>query len=415
MDLSPTLLHLLSQMTPQQIATVLQNAQNELASNTVSKITKSNKKVKKSNAVTTLNKATRPLNSWIAYRSMKSHFPQSSYADTKAGYYSSIFSALQQKEISGLMKHMWEADPFKAKWAILAKAYSMIRDEQGKSNTPLDDFLALSVPKINIIKPTHYLDAIGWKIAHGEEGQISMQLSGKVIDLDFLTTDVSVNDLIRNAYRVGFFTGNLFNVLLSDNEPCMAMATAGQIPSKHIPKEGDRTIVVMSHTSSVLDATTPNMGNLTAMEMESANNEDPNRVANGNRGQVPVANQTTEEGSQSTDSQNTAANQQNVSIGMYVIHDTHALTRQSQSADTRASHSIRALPTGDRNTHEQGSATSNPATSDELSRAGNHLHGEDDLYATFDPDAPTYIWDPYVGDQFDAFDMSGGWTPPAQD
>ncbi|KAI9884389.1 MAG: hypothetical protein M1823_003821 [Watsoniomyces obsoletus] len=62
----------------------------------------------------------RPLNSFIAYRS----------------YYSSMFSALQQKEISGLLNRLWQAGPFKAKWTILAKAYSVHQKQLWQSWFP---------------------------------------------------------------------------------------------------------------------------------------------------------------------------------------------------------------------------------------------------------------------------------------
>lgn len=65
--------------------------------------------------------AKRPLNSWMAFRA----------------YYSPLFTSLQQKDISGALTEMWAADPFHAKWTIVAKAYSVIRDQVGKVSTLL--------------------------------------------------------------------------------------------------------------------------------------------------------------------------------------------------------------------------------------------------------------------------------------
>jgi len=45
-------------------------------------------------------RAKRPLNSYIAFRS----------------HYSSMFVKFQQKEISGFLKGIWDAEPFKGKW-----------------------------------------------------------------------------------------------------------------------------------------------------------------------------------------------------------------------------------------------------------------------------------------------------------
>lgn len=76
--------------------------------------------------------AKRPLNSWMAYRA----------------FYSPVFTSFQQKEISGFLTLMWRADPFHAKWALAAKAWSVIRDKVGKDAAPLDEFLQLVCPHI---------------------------------------------------------------------------------------------------------------------------------------------------------------------------------------------------------------------------------------------------------------------------
>jgi hypothetical protein len=89
--------------------------------------------------------AKRPLNSWIAFRA----------------YYSPIFTTFQQKDISGFLKRMWNADPFKAKWTIVAKAYSIIRDKVGKAQAPLDVFLQIVCPHIG-----KCLSLIAMKIAY---------------------------------------------------------------------------------------------------------------------------------------------------------------------------------------------------------------------------------------------------------
>jgi hypothetical protein len=76
--------------------------------------------------------AKRPLNSWIAFRA----------------YYATIFTTFQQKDISGFVTRMWQKDPFQAKWTLVAKAYSIIRDKVGKAQAPLDTFLEIVCPHI---------------------------------------------------------------------------------------------------------------------------------------------------------------------------------------------------------------------------------------------------------------------------
>nr|ADJ38497.1 MAT1-1-1 [Acephala applanata]ADJ38501.1 MAT1-1-1 [Acephala applanata] len=86
------------------------------------------------------------LNSWMAFRV----------------YYKRIFPTLQQKEASQYLTILWQRDPFKAKWAVIAAAYSKIRDEVGKQNAPLDRFLSIVCPKIGIVDDERYLNQLNW-------------------------------------------------------------------------------------------------------------------------------------------------------------------------------------------------------------------------------------------------------------
>lgn len=65
---------------------------------------------------TNVSGAKRSLNSFMAFRK----------------YYIPIFPWLQQKEMSGFITILWREDPFHAKWTIVARAYSIIRDRVGK-------------------------------------------------------------------------------------------------------------------------------------------------------------------------------------------------------------------------------------------------------------------------------------------
>ena len=119
---------------------------------------------------------------------------------------------------------MWQADPFKAKWTILAKAYSAIRDIQGKVNSPLDQFLAMSTPLVGIIEPHQYLEALGWNFIAETDGHIVIQREDPKFDADALSTSVSVNGVIRNCYMQGYFTGRLSDVLLTNDEATLTGA-----------------------------------------------------------------------------------------------------------------------------------------------------------------------------------------------
>jgi hypothetical protein len=45
------------------------------------------------------------------------------------GYYATILRDIPQISKSGFLRVLRENDPFKAKWTILAKAYSLVRDD----------------------------------------------------------------------------------------------------------------------------------------------------------------------------------------------------------------------------------------------------------------------------------------------
>ncbi|RHZ57623.1 uncharacterized protein CDV56_107167 [Aspergillus thermomutatus] len=130
----------------------------------------------------------RPLNSFIAFRS----------------FYSVIFPDLTQKAKSGILRFLWQNDPFKAKWAILAKAYSIIRDDHGTEGS-LDRFLELTTKFIGIIEPTRYLDAMGWQLNFDDQGQYTMA-KVKIITIPEadVATNYSVDDVVKHCYETGY-------------------------------------------------------------------------------------------------------------------------------------------------------------------------------------------------------------------
>nr|QIA15783.1 mating type protein MAT1-1 [Venturia carpophila] len=136
--------------------------------------------------------AKRPLNSWIAFRS----------------YYSTIFTSFQQKDISGFLTRMWSSDPFQAKWSIIAKAYSVIRDMVGKANAPLDKFLQIVCPLIKIIEPAKYLDMMGWWMPSGQHMELNRRFTPNItlFSADVLTTTLSVDDIVNHCSSMGYHT-----------------------------------------------------------------------------------------------------------------------------------------------------------------------------------------------------------------
>lgn len=150
---------------------------------------------------------------------------------------------------------MWHADPFKAKWTILAKAYSAIRDVQGKANAPLDQFLAMNTPLLGIIEPDQYLEALGWKFVVEADGHLVVQREDRKFEADVLSTNISVNGVLQNCYTQGYFTGRLPDVLLTNDETTMTILQ----PSLQIhggeSGEGDTTPSTSQAEVSALETT----------------------------------------------------------------------------------------------------------------------------------------------------------------
>ncbi|EGE78810.2 hypothetical protein RJZ56_002893 [Blastomyces dermatitidis] len=159
----------------------------------------------------------RPLNSFIAFRT---------------------FPDLSQKIKSGLLRLLWTSDPFKAKWAILAKAYSIIRDSHaGQVN--LESFLALNGPLIGIVGPSDYLRVMGLQLAVSMDKQFSVIKNNHHVGptQGDLTTNLSVDDIVTHCYQTGYVAG----VLSPDNSNHgvgVAMAVAAQPNYSHYSQPG---------------------------------------------------------------------------------------------------------------------------------------------------------------------------------
>ncbi|KAH8703735.1 alpha mating-type protein MAT1-1-1 [Talaromyces proteolyticus] len=133
-------------------------------------------------------KKLRPLNSFIAYRS----------------FYSTMFTDMTQKSKSGIIKYLWQIDPYKGKWAILAKAYSILRDDHS-DNVSLDTFLDLMVPFIGLIQPASYLEAMGCQIITTADQQYQVQsISSTGPDASNSATNYSVADIVNHCYECGY-------------------------------------------------------------------------------------------------------------------------------------------------------------------------------------------------------------------
>ncbi|EAW09208.1 putative MAT alpha mating-type protein [Aspergillus clavatus NRRL 1] len=154
----------------------------------------------------------RPLNSFIAFRS----------------FYSVMFPDLTQKAKSGILRFLWQNDPFKAKWAILAKAYSTVRDNH-ENEVSLDQFLELTTNFIGIVEPTRYLDEMGWQLTFDDQQQYTMAKAKVISTSDASTsTNYSANDIVTHCYDAGLVSRNECRHNESNDDKTATMAFAAQ-------------------------------------------------------------------------------------------------------------------------------------------------------------------------------------------
>lgn len=147
-------------------------------------------------------------------------------------YCAKIFPGVQQKQISGLLTFLWQNDHYKAKWSVLAKAYSIIRDIVGKDNAPLDLFLTINTPFVGIVDGSDYLAVSGYEMACDEHGvgklvQIpKTSASSLQVSREHLATNVSVDDIISNCVACGYVNGDQLYLAMPADQATLTMTTS---------------------------------------------------------------------------------------------------------------------------------------------------------------------------------------------
>ena len=298
---------------------------------------------------------------------------------------------------------MWQNDPFKAKWSILAKSYSLIRDSQGKANASLEKFLAINGPLIGVIEPAQYLQALSWEITADKGGQTVIRRHENSIDEQLFITNVSVNDVIRNSYNAGYFTGDLSKVLLAKNEAVMTMAASAQPtstvqhsatghPGSHDAKSAACAKI---HGSSKKEEQVPTTLAIGEEESDTVMTTNANEVGN--------------EESVAEDKDDAQGNSNAV-----VMEDAlpngdasavmPATVTTSDSLKTGTSSLLMDADTTEVGSHHKTSANDPDVSS--LSASAFSLDGEYPFNTEFDPEFSGATFNPFMGNQFNVFDMS---------
>nr|QFP39738.1 mating type protein 1-1-1 [Fusarium sp.] len=139
------------------------------------------------------SKAKRPLNAFMAFRT----------------YYLKLFPDTQQKNASGFLTQLWGGDPHRNKWALIAKVYSFLRDQLGKSTVNLSAFLGIACPLMNMIEPSLYIEVLGWQQT-ASQGIVTFQQNTDVMKANLAcpvnaqpTTEI---DLLTSVLSAGYYT-----------------------------------------------------------------------------------------------------------------------------------------------------------------------------------------------------------------
>lgn len=134
-----------------------------------------------------------------------------------------MFVDSQQKEISTFLTKLWECkviplvlcpplltsldDPFKAKWSMLAKVYSIIRDQVGKINAPLGEFLDLACPHIGIIPTDEYLSKLHWHMITIQGKRVLRQFANpnlSEMEDHYKHSNLSEGDILAHCSNHGY-------------------------------------------------------------------------------------------------------------------------------------------------------------------------------------------------------------------
>jgi hypothetical protein len=164
------------------------------------------------------------------------------HSDLVTAFYAVMFKEHQQKTISTFLNKLWQEDPFKAKWAIIAKAYTMIRDKMARIQNAhaapmLSNYLPLVCAQIGIIGVEYYLEILNWRLVYDHAGNKSIAQSAKPnldeIDEHFMTTQMTEEDLIQYLVNVSFLPGDF-------------MSATPRVPQQHLMAIAPRQLMVQS-------------------------------------------------------------------------------------------------------------------------------------------------------------------------
>ncbi|KAL1613061.1 hypothetical protein SLS60_001293 [Paraconiothyrium brasiliense] len=147
-----------------------------------------------SGRATVPEKAKKALNAFVGFRCYYINIPP--------------FKEVPMKKLSQPMGTLWDSDPNKSKWSLMTKAWSIMRDQMGKDNVPLDVFFGHACPYLNIPPPHVYLQQLGWDLDIDQHGTPTLKqgqpFTTQPLASGFADEAHSVEDIIRYCQSMGY-------------------------------------------------------------------------------------------------------------------------------------------------------------------------------------------------------------------
>jgi len=155
---------------------------------------------------------------------------------------------------------MWDVDPFKGKWTLVARAYSQMRNATGHQ-LPLDQYLNLVCPRIGIIGVAAYLAQMNFAVVINSGGNIELVHLGprslQSFPAAIAATNLTDKDLIIYCGQQGYVSNNFARELIrpSNYGPDITVGQAVLVANGVIPGPDDyvqRALANPTATGSVI-------------------------------------------------------------------------------------------------------------------------------------------------------------------
>lgn len=105
-----------------------------------------------------------------------------------------------------MISTIWTIDPFKPQWAVLAKAYTLLREHFDLDDTRVSNFVAKTKHLFNFPTPQQYLDRVGWRIQRETVAHFTLTHSVPRITFQLPLQAVSDEDVIRFCETIAGYT-----------------------------------------------------------------------------------------------------------------------------------------------------------------------------------------------------------------